>query len=103
MINIDSDAFEKSFNDLWLKLEDFQFNQIVFESKVRHDKDTGENHRKFRGSKYRGVSLNGKNWQVFIVINKSKCYAGCVDSELKAAALYDKLAILFHGDKVGDQ
>lgn len=74
--------------------------KLVLISKLRDEKDGVQYHKSSRGSKFRGVSLNGKNWQVFIVINKNKWYAGCVESELKAAALYDKLAILFHGDKV---
>ena len=57
---------------------------------------TGE----FRGSKYRGVSVNGKSWQIFIVINKVKTYAGSVATELQAAYLYDKLSIIFNGPKV---
>ena len=54
----------------------------------------------FRGSKYRGVSINGRSWQVFIVVDKKKRYAGCVKTQLEAALLYDKLAILFHGTEV---
>mmetsp|Transcript_10300 Transcript_10300/g.10163 ORF Transcript_10300/g.10163 Transcript_10300/m.10163 type:complete len:82 (+) Transcript_10300:633-878(+) len=54
---------------------------------------------KFRGSNYRGVSANGKSWQVFIVIGGKKSYAGSESTQEKAAALYDKLAIIFHGIK----
>lgn len=54
----------------------------------------------FRGSKYRGVSVNGKSWQIFIVINKVKTYAGSVATQLQAAYLYDKLSIIFNGPKV---
>ncbi|CAI2384150.1 unnamed protein product [Moneuplotes crassus] len=53
----------------------------------------------FRGSKYIGVSKNGGAWQVYIIINKSKKYVGCYKSKLQAAAIYDKLAINFHGKK----
>jgi len=52
--------------------------------------------KNFRGSKFRGVSANGKSWQVYIVIDKVKRYAGWVKTQLAAAALYDKLAIIFH-------
>lgn len=54
----------------------------------------------FRGSKYRGVSVNGRSWQVFIVIDKIKRYGGSVNNEIGAALLYDKLAIIFHGTNV---
>jgi hypothetical protein len=57
---------------------------------------TGE----FRGSRYRGVSVNGKSWQIFIVIDKVKTYAGSVPTQLQAAYLYDKLSIIFNGPKV---
>lgn len=76
-------------------------NQTVFQAKSKGCKNSQDT-RNFRGSKYRGVSMNGKSWQVFIVINKVKCYAGCVSTEKQAAALYDKLAIVFHGTKVRD-
>lgn len=72
---------------------------VIFTSKAKGIKTLNEDGKRFRGSKYRGVSVNGKSWQVFIVINKIKWYAGWVNTEHEAAALYDKLAIIFHGLK----
>lgn len=46
-------------------------NQTVFQAKSKGCKNSQDS-RHFRGSKYRGVSMNGKSWQVFIVINKIK-------------------------------
>lgn len=70
---------------------------VVFSSKPKGKKLPSDVLKNSRGSKYRGVSMNGKSWQVFIVINKVKSYAGCVTTETQAASLYDKLAIVFHG------
>lgn len=44
-----------------------------------------------RHSDYRGVSLNGKKWQVMIMGRKKKNYFGGVTSEEKAAKFFDKL------------
>lgn len=78
-------------------------SDVVFKSKSKGCKALADGTKVFRGSRFRGVSVNGKSWQVFIVINKIKCYAGCVNTEKQAASLYDKLAIIFHGLKVGFQ
>jgi len=72
---------------------------LVFTAKVKYPKtEMGQKH--FRGSEYRGVSANGKSWQVFIVISKDKCYAGCRAISTDAGRLYDILSITFHGLKV---
>ena len=52
--------------------------------------------RSNRHSNFRGVSLNGKKWQVMIMGTK-KNYFGCVESEVEAAKLYDELSIVSHG------
>lgn len=51
-------------------------NSVIIKSheKLKRKSDTNPLH--FRGSKYRGVSANGKTWQVFVVIHKTKRYAG---------------------------
>ena len=51
----------------------------------------------YRGSKYRGVSINGTKWQIFVVVNNRKYYVGQIDTEKQAAQIYDKLIILHHG------
>ena len=55
--------------------------------------------RKQRSSKFRGVSKNGKNWQVLIMIKQKKRYIGNFSNEEEAARIYDKIAIQFHGSK----
>ena len=55
--------------------------------------------RKPRSSKFRGVSKNGKQWQVLIMIKQKKRYIGNFNNEIEAAREYDKIAIQFHGLK----
>lgn len=50
-----------------------------------------------RHSKYRGVSLNGRKWQVMIMGPIKKSYFGGIASEREAAIFYDKLSILTNG------
>lgn len=52
-----------------------------------------------RSSKYRGVSKNGNQWQVLIMVNKSKTYIGTYPSESIAARIYDIIAIKNRGIK----
>lgn len=54
---------------------------------------------KSRGSIYRGVSRNGNQWQVLIMINKKKSYIGSYSTEEKAAKEYDVVALCNHGKK----
>ena len=78
---------------------------ILFESKWWKSRSesriTGRNSEKqYRGSQFRGVSKNGKRFQIFIMINKKKQYYGVMNSAENAARVYDKLAIIFHGIRV---
>lgn len=50
-----------------------------------------------RHSHFRGVSLNGKKWQVMIMGSKGKKYFGGILVERDAAIFYDKLSILTNG------
>ena len=52
-----------------------------------------------RGSRFRGVSRNGNQWQVLIMINKSKSYVGSYSSESLAARIYDIVSLKNHGNK----
>ena len=52
-----------------------------------------------RSSRYRGVSRNGHQWQVLIMINKKKHYIGSFMSEEEAAREYDRVAIRNKGAK----
>ncbi|TNV81277.1 hypothetical protein FGO68_gene5971 [Halteria grandinella] len=52
----------------------------------------------FRGSRYRGISKNGRNsWQVLVMVNRNKKYVGAIYDELKAARIYDQIAIQYQG------
>ena len=51
---------------------------------------------KQRGSKYRGVSRNGNQWQVLIMVNKKKRYIGTYLTEEQAARAYDRAALQNH-------
>ena len=50
-------------------------------------------------SKYRGVSKNGSNWQVLIMVNHKKYYLGSYPSEDLAGRIYDIQAIKNWGIK----
>ena len=52
-----------------------------------------------RSSKYRGVSKNGNQWQVLIMLDKNKSYIRSYSSEYTAARVYDILAIKSKGFK----
>ena len=53
------------------KNENKEKNINLEESEILNNKTRGQ-----RGSKYRGVSKNGNQWQVLIMINKKKRYIG---------------------------
>ena len=58
-----------------------------------------EKSKKPRGSKFRGVSRNGNQWQVLIMVNKKKRYVGSYSKEEEAARAYDQVALQNHGSK----
>ena len=45
-----------------------------------------------RGSSYRGVSLNGKKYQVMVMGNNCKYFSGSIPYEKLAARIYDRFA-----------
>ena len=51
-------------------------------------------------SHFRGVSHNGRKWQVMIMGFAKKIYFGGISSEDEASHKYDKYAILMHGLEV---
>lgn len=78
-------------------------NEADEHSKNRNDKkNNSEDHKlnnQSRGSKFRGVSRNGNQWQVLIMVHKKKRYVGSYSNEEDAARHYDKVAIQFHGNR----
>ena len=52
-----------------------------------------------RSSRYRGVSRNGNQWQVLIMLKRGKSYVGSYNSEELAARIYDILSIKYRGIK----
>jgi hypothetical protein len=65
----------------------------------KKSEENSEKNRKPRGSKFRGVSRNGNQWQVLIMVNKKKRYVGSYSKEEDAARAYDKVALQNHGSK----
>ena len=64
-----------------------QLNKITFIGKSK------------RSSQYRGVSKNGNQWQVLMMLKKKKSYIGSYDSEEVAGRVYDILSIKNRGIK----
>ena len=62
------------------------------------DKEYKPNKSK-RSSKYRGVSKNGNQWQVLIMLGQDKSYIKSYSSEYIAGRIYDILAIKRRGYK----
>ena len=54
---------------------------------------------RYRGSGYRGVSMNGYKWQVFFTYKNKKQYIGVVETEEQAASLYDIFELIHYGMK----
>ena len=61
--------------------------------KIHH----GKFHNKYRGSIYRGVSRNGKSWQILIMIDSEKIYLCTTNDPHIAALLYDIVVIQAKG------
>ena len=80
------------------KAKIFNENSQSKENLKKND-DNSEKNNKPRGSKFRGVSRNGNQWQVLIMVNKKKRYVGSYSKEEDAARAYDKVALQNHGSK----
>ena len=85
---------ESRKSDTIQELEKFDEDDVVLK---RNPKPASKNSKL---SHYRGVSHNGKKWQVMIMGFAKKIYFGGIASEQLAAAKYDKYAILMHGLEV---
>ena len=76
-----------------------QLSKFNEKNEKKKEENFDEKFRGLRGSKFRGVSKNGNQWQVLIMINKKKRYIGNYKSEKDAARAYDIVAIQNHGKK----
>ena len=74
-------------------------NETEKKENVAKNDENSEKNIKPRGSKFRGVSRNGNQWQVLIMVNKKKRYVGSYSKEDDAARAYDKVALQNHGSK----
>lgn len=70
-------------------------DQVIVRSgeKINH----GRFHDKYRGSQFRGISRNGKSWQVLIMIDSEKIYLCSNNDPYKAANLYDLAVVQAKG------
>ena len=102
-----NDAIDSSKSEIQ-KVKLIKNNKIVYVSEASNKNLTKKNkqQKKFtfvnrgqRGSRYRGVSKNGNQWQVLIMINKSKSYVGSYATEELAARIYDIVSLKNHGNK----
>ena len=66
---------------------------VLSARKVNHGKFSD----RYRGSLYRGVSKNGKAWQILIMIDNEKIYLCIMDNPRQAAVLYDYVIVQAKG------
>ena len=90
--------FLKNNKLVYLQMEQNEYN-IQNEQRVDYIYSVDINNNKPRASKFRGVSKNGNQWQVLIMVNKKKRYLGSFLNEEEAARVYDKVALQNHGHK----
>ena len=83
------------FLDITNPNESTPMNEVIIKGapKVNH----GRFHMQYRGSIYRGVSRNGKSWQVLIMIDSEKIYLCTTEDPQLAALLYDIVIIQAKG------
>ncbi|CDW87865.1 ant-like protein [Stylonychia lemnae] len=75
-------------------------NQILVKSKPKFEPNSvysDARKQSNRGSQFRGVSRNGKKWQVMIMGKSKKQYIGAIEDESEAALIYDWHAICILG------
>lgn len=96
---IESHDKEKIIKEIELSLNQIQdIDSIIIYPYQRQNAKRAPS-KKSRGSIYRGVSRNGKMWQVQIGNVAQKRYMGTSESEEAAARIYDANSILTNGMK----
>ena len=93
-IQVEND-FENNTNNISKEEENNKTDLDV----LNYENEMLKKNPKSRRSKYRGVSKNGNNWQVLIMVKKKKKYLGSFSNEEEAAKVYDKFALQSHGIK----
>lgn len=67
-------------------LEDRDLSDIIiqsFQKKIRNSESQMQDPDSFRGSRFRGISKNGRNsWQVLVMVNRQKKYVGAIYDEM---------------------
>ena len=64
-------------------------NFVILNAYDKKHHKVDESDAAFRGSEYRGVSKNGKSWQVFIIADKQILHVGKLRDPLLGAFIYD--------------
>lgn len=83
----------KSLNETKSKKGDkVNFNSLIM-LKGTQKNNHGNLHQDYRGSMYRGVSRNGKSFQIILMIHSEKIYLCTTNNPLQAAILYDYVTI----------
>ena len=89
----------KNYDIMNNEIKVINYNKSVYMNKLLIKKNNNRIKKSKRSSKYRGVSKNGKKWQVLFMINKNKNYIGTYSSEEIAARVYDIISIKKKGIK----
>lgn len=90
----------KYLNNSSLDLNDNQRSSFIQKENLSFSgNDNLNSNKNKRGSKFRGVSRNGNQWQVLIMVLKKKRYVGSYSDEEEAARAYDKATLQNHGLK----
>lgn len=106
--NKNNNSIEEMMNQNSNEIKLMKNNKVVFAnnidsfSKIRKkekERIVFKIRKRKRGSKYRGVSKNGRKWQVLMMFHRSMFYIGTYSSEELAARVYDILAIKNKGVK----